>query len=61
MNINIKENLMLDNKLLDILACPKCKSSLKYDKEKQLLECLNCKKKFEVKNDIPILLLEDEK
>ncbi len=48
----------MDEKLLDILACPECKGDLDYDKENNQLDCKNCKLKFKIENDIPILLIE---
>ncbi|MGR8980091.1 MAG: Trm112 family protein [Gammaproteobacteria bacterium] len=50
---------MVDNKLLDILACPICKSSLIYDKDKQELICKPDRLAFPIRDDIPVML-EDE-
>lgn len=52
---------MLDKKLLDILACPKCKGELEYDKDRDILICRKDKIYFEVKNNIPVLLLDKAK
>jgi hypothetical protein len=49
----------MDKKLLDILACPLCKSSLIYDKDKQELICKADKLAFPIRDDIPVML-EDE-
>ena len=46
----------LSSELLDILACPVCKGSLLYKKDKNQLICKRCKEKYEVKDGIPILL-----
>jgi len=48
----------MDKKLLDILACPSCKSSLKYLKEEQELVCVPCKLAYAVRDDIPIMLID---
>ncbi len=50
---------MLDTKLLDILACPLCKSSLYYDKAKDELICRADRLAFPVRDGIPVML-EDE-
>jgi uncharacterized protein YbaR (Trm112 family) len=50
---------MIDKKLLDILACPLCKSPLIYDKSKQELICKADRIAFPISDDIPIML-EDE-
>jgi len=50
---------MIDKKLLDILACPICKSPLIYDKAKQELICRADRLAFPIRDDIPVML-EDE-
>ena len=50
---------MLDKRILDILACPKCKGELEYKAEQEKLICQSCRLKFQIKEDIPILLLDE--
>ena len=50
---------MIDKKLLDILACPLCKSRLTYNKAKQELICRADRLAFPIRDDIPVML-EDE-
>ena len=52
---------MLDKELLDILACPKCKGDLEYDQENKKLICNNCRLKYDIKDDIPIMLIDEAK
>jgi uncharacterized protein len=52
---------MLKHHLLDILCCPKCKGDLQYDADKNTLTCRGCGKVYPVKNDIPIMLVDDDK
>ena len=49
----------MDKKLLDILACPICKSTLIYNQAQQELICRADKLAFPVRDDIPVML-EDE-
>ncbi|MCF6251169.1 MAG: Trm112 family protein [Methylococcaceae bacterium] len=49
----------MDNKLLDILACPLCKSTLIYKKDAQELICKADRLAFPIRDDIPVML-EDE-
>lgn len=49
----------MDPKLLDILACPLCKQPLKYDKKKQELICKLDKLAYPIKEDIPIMLVDE--
>ena len=50
---------MLKQELLDILCCPKCKGDLAYDSERNTLTCKQCAQVYRVKNDIPIMLVDD--
>jgi uncharacterized protein YbaR (Trm112 family) len=49
----------MDNKLLEILACPICKSPLIHDKNAQELICKVDRLAFPVRDDIPVMI-EDE-
>lgn len=42
--------------LLDLLVCPVCKVSLEYDKGRNELICPKCKKKYPIKEGIPLLM-----
>ncbi|PPC90526.1 MAG: tetraacyldisaccharide 4'-kinase [Methylobacter sp.] len=49
----------MDKKLLDILACPLCKSPLYYDQPRQELVCRADRLAYPVRDEIPVML-EDE-
>ncbi len=49
----------MDNKLLEILACPLCKNELIYDKSKQELLCRFDRLAFPIRDGIPIMLEAD--
>lgn len=51
--------MALDKELLDILACPKCKGDLQLTKEQDGLVCPACRLKYEIKDDIPVMLVEE--
>ena len=56
-----KNTQRLPKDLLDILACPDDKSPVKeIAKGKYALRCTKCKRIFEVKEGIPIMLPKDE-
>lgn len=50
--------MALDKSLLKILACPDDKADVKYKKvgRKETLTCIKCKRVFQVKSGIPIML-----
>lgn len=52
---------MLDERLLEILVCPKCKGELEYRTEPEELVCDACALRYEVKDDIPVMLIDEAK
>ena len=48
---------MIDKELLDILACPACKGDVELKANK--IVCKGCGKKYPIKNDIPIMLIDE--
>lgn len=52
--------MSLDPQLLEILACPDTHHApLDYDPAAQTLTCTECGRIFEVRDDIPVLLLDE--
>ncbi|GAB3139302.1 hypothetical protein GCM10027290_08270 [Micromonospora sonneratiae] len=50
----------LDPQLLEILACPDTHHApLDYDAAAQTLTCTECGRIFEVRDDVPVLLLDE--
>lgn len=49
----------LDKELLEILACPECKGDLTPTPDEDGLICKACKLVYPVKNDIPIMLVDE--
>ena len=57
-----KEKIMaLSKELLDILACPKCKGDIYLTDAGDGLICDHCKLLYEIKDDIPIMLIDEAK
>lgn len=52
---------MLPQDLLDIIVCPACKKDLIYSEAKQTLTCTACRRVYPIKDDIPVLLLDEAK
>lgn len=58
----LKENSMaISKELLEILACPKCKGNIYLDDSQNGLICDHCKLLYEIKDDIPIMLIDEAK
>lgn len=51
----------IEKELLEILACPACKSDVIYLEERDLIACTNqqCRRKYPIKDGIPIMLIEE--
>ena len=52
---------MIKKELLDILACPKCKGPVELTEKEDGLICHTCKLVYEIKDDIPIMLIDEAK
>lgn len=50
---------MLKEELLKILVCPQCKGDLDYDKDNDRLVCNSCKLRYPIREDIPVMLVEE--
>jgi len=51
--------MAVNPKLLEILVCPKCKGDLILTDNGDGLICYACRLKYEIKDDIPIMLIDE--
>ena len=51
--------MAVDQELLDILACPQCKTKVELVKNGTALKCPQCKRVYPIKDDIPVMLLDE--
>ena len=49
----------IDKELLAILACPKCKGDIKLTEKGDGLVCQTCKLMYPIKDDIPVMLIDE--
>jgi uncharacterized protein len=47
--------------LLEILVCPKCKGPIRVTEKQDGLVCDTCLLLYEIKDDIPVMLVEEAK
>ncbi|MFC1843703.1 Trm112 family protein [Thermodesulfobacteriota bacterium] len=52
---------MINKELLDILACPKCKGPVELTEQSEGLVCKSCRLLYEIRDDIPIMLINEAK
>jgi uncharacterized protein YbaR (Trm112 family) len=55
------EKTMISQKLLEIIACPKCKGQVQLSETQDGLICTACQLIYEIRDDIPIMLLDEAK
>ena len=48
---------MIDEKLLEILACPACKTEVKLQDER--LVCVQCGRRYPIREGIPVMLVDE--
>jgi len=52
--------MALDEKLLEILACPNCHGEVEYKEAEQVIECRGvCRYRYPVRDNIPVMLIEE--
>jgi uncharacterized protein YbaR (Trm112 family) len=49
----------VDPELLEILACPNCKTKVDLVKNGTALKCSRCKRVYPIKDDIPVMLIDE--
>jgi|GEM_PF-134087 len=55
----VEDNMAVSEKLLEILVCPKCKGDLVLTQNGDSLICNACRLKYEIRDDIPIMLIDE--
>jgi len=53
--------MTLNNELLEILACPKCKGDIRLNDDQDGLICDQCRLLYEIRDGIPIMLIDEAK
>jgi hypothetical protein len=51
--------MAISKELLEILACPQCKGEVKLTPAEDGLVCQACKLLYPIKDDIPIMLIDE--
>jgi uncharacterized protein YbaR (Trm112 family) len=49
----------MNQELLSILACPKCKGSLQFKSSQDGLICENCRLLYPIRDGIPVMLIDE--
>jgi uncharacterized protein YbaR (Trm112 family) len=51
--------MTMERWLLDVLVCPRCKGALTHEAEPEALVCERCGLRYEVREGVPILLVDE--
>jgi len=55
------KKMAIDAQLLEILACPLCKEDVKLTADEKGLKCVKCHRVYPIKDDIPVMLIDEAK
>lgn len=51
--------MAISEDLLEILVCPACKSKVELKADGTSLKCVQCKRVYPVRDDIPVMLVDE--
>ena len=51
--------MAISKDLLEILVCPYCKGKLEMKPGQTGLKCLECKRVYPIRDDIPVMLIDE--
>ena len=51
--------MAIDPELLEILACPQCKTPVTLVKNDTALKCGTCKRVYPIREEIPVMLIDE--
>jgi len=53
------DEMPIPKDLLDILACPVCKTEVRLTADESGLKCMVCKRVYPIQDDIPVMLVDE--
>ncbi|MCS6953757.1 MAG: Trm112 family protein [Bryobacteraceae bacterium] len=51
--------MAISKELLEILVCPLCRAPVELKLDASGLKCVQCKRVYPIRNDIPVMLVEE--
>ena len=51
--------MAISKELLEILVCPQCKAELEMKQDQSGLKCVQCKRVYPIRDDIPVMLIDE--
>jgi uncharacterized protein YbaR (Trm112 family) len=53
--------MAISKELLEILVCPLCKAPVELKPDESGLKCVQCKRVYPIREDIPVMLIDEAK
>jgi uncharacterized protein YbaR (Trm112 family) len=53
--------MAISKDLLEILVCPLCKATVEMKRDGSGLKCVQCKRVYPIRDEIPIMLIDEAK
>ena len=51
--------MAINKELLEILVCPLCKATVELKPDGSGLKCVECKRVYPIRDDIPVMLIDE--
>jgi uncharacterized protein len=51
--------MAISQDLLELLACPVCKATVELNADASGLKCVQCKRVYPIRDDIPVMLIDE--
>lgn len=51
--------MVVDAALIDLLVCPACRGAIEYKDRRHVIICTECGRQYPVRDDIPVMLVEE--
>jgi len=51
--------MAISKDLLEILVCPLCKAPVELKQDEKGLKCVECKRVYPIRDDIPVMLVDE--
>ena len=53
--------MAVSKELLEILVCPFCKATVEMNPDQSGLKCVQCRRVYPIRDDIPVMLIDEAK
>jgi uncharacterized protein YbaR (Trm112 family) len=57
--VTLTDVMAISKELLEILVCPLCKAALELKQDENGLKCVQCKRVYPIRDDIPVMLIDE--